>query len=88
MIAGEFAEPAHVLISIDAFESCVRLGDAGLDISESQSDFLAAVVEGQDFSGRDSRKRRGHRQSFAVLLHNASIARTNGRSRVRSLFQQ
>jgi len=51
MIAGELAEAAHVFVAIDALEGVVGFGDAGYGIGEGEADFLAAVVEGEDFGG-------------------------------------
>jgi len=48
MIAGEFPEVTHVFVTVDAFQSVVRFGNADFRVGEGQADFLAAVIKGKD----------------------------------------
>lgn len=66
MIADELAETAHVLVAVDALEGGVWFGDAGLGVREGQADFVAAVVECEDFGRQES--------GFGNLSHKVSIA--------------
>jgi hypothetical protein len=58
VIAGDFAQPAHVLVAVDTLQRIQRASQAGIGVSDGQPNSRATVVDSQNvgamaFAGRN-----------------------------------